>query len=83
MWCRDDKESLGGVNIQQFLEDLNRLDPVISMPDDFVLAARVAVLLRGLGYALKYHYSTAKYWAPMAQKLLTEYGDDVPDKVLW
>lgn len=35
--ARDDKESLGGVNIQQYIEDLNRADPVLAMPDDFVL----------------------------------------------
>jgi hypothetical protein len=46
------------------------------MPDDYIMAGRVAVLLRGLGYALKYKISPAKVWAPMAQALLKEYGDD-------
>lgn len=37
-----------------FLEDLQKEDPVTYMPQQYVLAGRVAVLLRGLGYALKY-----------------------------
>ena len=99
IWDRDDKESLGGKNIQvsawwhemtpcanrglgcvctrhltrayiqhhhhittqkqEYLEELQQTDPVTSIPQDYVMAWRVAVLLRALGYALKYrcvHY---------------------------
>jgi hypothetical protein len=34
---RDDKATLGGVNVQQYLENLNKEDPVLSMPDDFIM----------------------------------------------
>lgn len=166
IWDRDDKESLGGKNIQvsrawmicrhvwaralsinstnytyqhntsqyphtptnhrttaskqEYLEDLQKEDPVTFMPQDYVMAGRVAVLLRGLGYALKYRcvlrwivfvfvyvfvrvesallcvvpylacvsnnayvcrYSTAEAWAPLARKLLSDYGDDIPDSI--
>lgn len=40
---RDDKATLGNVNVQQYIEDLNKLDPVISMPDDFVMVSKSCV----------------------------------------
>jgi hypothetical protein len=46
------------------------------MPQEYVMAGRVCVLLRGLGYALKYKISAADAWAPLARKLLREYGEE-------
>jgi len=73
---KDDVETLGGVNIQRYIEELNEVDPVTDMGDDYVMAGRVAVLLRGLGYALQYRYSPAKMWEPMARQVLKEYGGE-------
>lgn len=39
---------------QEYLELLQKEDPVQFMPQEYVMAGRVAILLRGLGYALKY-----------------------------
>lgn len=89
VWClcggspqkRDDVETLGGINIQYYIEELNRQDPITAMGDDYVMAGRVAVLLRGLGYALKYKYSPAKMWSGMARQLLRDYGEDITTQV--
>ncbi|GAB5033045.1 Hypothetical protein NocV09_01200010, partial [Nannochloropsis oceanica] len=59
---------------------LQKEDPVEFMPQDFVMAGRVALLLRGLALALKYHVSAADAWAPLAQRLLDEYGDEEDDE---
>ncbi|TFJ83480.1 hypothetical protein NSK_005218 [Nannochloropsis salina CCMP1776] len=76
IWDRDDKEHLEGKNIQEYLEELQEEDPVEHMPQDFVMAGRVALLLRGLALVLKYHVSAAAMWAPLAQELLDEYGEE-------
>lgn len=38
---------------------MQREDPVTCMPQDYVMAGRVSVLLRGLGYALKHRCAHA------------------------
>lgn len=48
-------------------------DPVISLSEHFVMAGRVATILRGLAYAVKHRPSVAKLWAPQARQLLAEY----------
>ncbi|CAM9173352.1 unnamed protein product [Pylaiella littoralis] len=66
----DHKDNLGGSNIQTYLEMLQERDPVLKLSDDYVMAGRVATILRGLGYAVKHKPSTAKLWAPQARQLL-------------
>ncbi|CAM9270428.1 unnamed protein product [Discosporangium mesarthrocarpum] len=66
----DHKDDLGGMNVQLYREELQKIDPIEIMPDEYVMAARVAALLRGLGYALKYKPSAAKMWEPQARALL-------------
>lgn len=45
----------------------------MSLTDDFVMAGRVATILRGLAYAVKHKPSVAKLWAPQARELLVKY----------
>ncbi|CAM9667809.1 unnamed protein product, partial [Phaeothamnion confervicola] len=72
----DHAETLGGTNIQLFLEELQRRDPVTSMPDEYIMAGRVAVLLRGLAFALKYNPRVATIWAPQAEALLRMHAEE-------
>ncbi|CAK4703525.1 unnamed protein product [Aphanomyces euteiches] len=67
---RDDKSITNGQNIQLFFESLEARDPVVAQGDDFVMASRVSILLRGLSNALRYPMSHAKMWAPIAKQVL-------------
>lgn len=42
------------------------------MPENFVLVARVAVFMRGLGTFLQHPISIAKAWRPLAIQVLKE-----------
>jgi hypothetical protein len=72
---RDDKIATRGMHVQEFVEDLGARDPVTSINDDFVLAGRASMMLRGLGHALNQHRSTAGAWLPQAQRVLREAGE--------
>ena len=48
-YCIDDKETLCGVNGQTYREKLHRIDPILEAPVEYVMAGRVALLLRGTG----------------------------------
>ena len=48
------------------------MDPVVHQPDDYVMAFRVSLLLRGLSYALRYDMSHASMWANIAKKVIAD-----------
>ncbi|RHY79612.1 hypothetical protein DYB30_011834 [Aphanomyces astaci] len=73
---RDDKQVTDGLNIQLFIEALEARDPIVSQADDFVMASRVSLLLRGLSYALRYPMSHAQMWAPLAKQILATELED-------
>ena len=77
----DCETTLKGVNIQVFLEELQAMDPVVEMGQDNILASRVALLLRGLGYALNYRIRSCDAWFDQARHLLEEQGVEVPEPV--
>ncbi|CAF4291277.1 unnamed protein product, partial [Rotaria sordida] len=52
-----------------------KLDEIMEFPDGYLMAARVGLLLRGLGTWLQLPHSTAQKWAPIAKKLLDTYKD--------
>jgi len=66
----DHRDNLG-TNIQLYIEKLQKLDPVVAMPNEYLMAGRVAVLLRGLAYALKYPHMS-KQWEGLAKEVLKE-----------
>ncbi|CAF1209518.1 unnamed protein product [Adineta steineri] len=72
---RDDPETCEGKNAQLFFEELSRKDEVIKVPEGYLMAARVGILLRGLGTWLQLPHSTAQKWAPIAKQLLNTYKD--------
>lgn len=70
---RDDSEIIGkGINLQYYFENLQKKDPFLAMPEDFIMCARVAVFMRGLGTFLDYPISIAKAWRPLAVEVLKE-----------
>ncbi len=72
----EDNETLTqGKHIQLFMEQLHDSDPVEHLPQQYILASRVSILLRGLGHAVHQSRSVAKAWRPIAEKVLREEGD--------
>jgi aarF domain-containing kinase len=72
-WNRDDREMCEGKNIQLFFESLGERDPVISNRDEFIMPSRMAVMLRGLSFALKYPVKPAEIWLPFAEDILAKW----------
>jgi predicted unusual protein kinase regulating ubiquinone biosynthesis (AarF/ABC1/UbiB family) len=70
----DNPDITGGDHIQVFVEKLQAIDPIISIPDQFIMIGRTSIMLRGLGHALHQHRSIAKSWKLMAQKVLAQEG---------
>ena len=73
---RDDPEICEGRNPQLFFEDLVKSDQVLQVPEGYLMAARVGILLRGLGVWLQLPHSTAQKWAPIAKQLLNTCTDE-------
>lgn len=68
----DNKELTEGKHIQLFMEHLHDNDPVEHLPQQYIMASRVSILLRGLGHAVHQSRSVAKAWKPIAVKALEE-----------
>ena len=78
---RDDPLVTRGLNTHAYIEALADADATVSMCDDFFLVARASLMLRGLGHLLNQHRSVAALWAPIAERVLREAGED-PDAVM-
>lgn len=48
---------------------------MLELSDDYVMAGRVATILRGVAYAVRHKPSVAKLWAPQARELLEKYDN--------
>jgi aarF domain-containing kinase len=49
---------------------MEAVDPLVQLPADYVLMARVSVLLRGLASAFGLRFRTAPSWAGVAEEML-------------
>ena len=71
---RDTADVTGGLNIQLFFEELDARDPIVVMPEQYIMAGRLCMLMRGLGYMLNMPISIAKSWRPLAVQVLRDNG---------
>jgi hypothetical protein len=69
---QDSKKLTDGKHIQMFMEDLQNRDPIIQLPENFIMIGRASILLRGLAHALKQSRSVAKTWRPIADQVLKD-----------
>jgi len=67
---RDTPDVTEGLNLQEFLDEMEARDPVIKAPDEMVMIARVSVLLRGMGNAFNIRLRMAEAWRAHAERLL-------------
>jgi len=70
----DNEELLEGKHIQVYMEHLHDNDPVDHIPQQYIMASRASILLRGLGHAVHQSRSVAKAWRSIAEKVLKEEG---------
>lgn len=77
---RDSPEIMQGLNIQLFSEHCEKVDPIIELPDEFLMAQRVSVLLRGLGKAFGIQIAMSKQWETDAADLLQRHNIDYPPR---
>lgn len=78
---RDDDVVTEGRNIQTFMDWVEENDPIEELPQDFVMAARVSVMMRGMGNAFGLRMRTAPMWLPVAENLLKENGENPDDSI--
>lgn len=74
---RDDREITLGLDLQQFMEHQNEVDPMEVIDDTLVMPSRNTLLLRGLAIALGRPISVAKAWRAEAARFLAEHPDAV------
>lgn len=73
---RDDRVTTGGLNLQAFIEHLNSRASIKESADDYVLVARLSVLLRGIGTHIGYPVRTAVAWKQIALDFLKQHNED-------
>ena len=49
-----------------------RIDQIVEVPDEYIMAFRTSLLLRGFSYALHYRYSHSEAWASVAKQVIEE-----------
>ena len=69
---RDTPDVTLGLNLQEFLDEMEARDPVIRAPKDMVMIARVSMLLRGVANAFNVRLRVAEAWRSHAVALLAE-----------
>lgn len=72
--CRDSEDILQGMNVSEFIEYMEKRDPVKKVNDEFVMAGRVSVLLRGTANAFGMKLRVSDYWRDDAKKFLKSQG---------
>lgn len=67
---RDTPDVTGGLNLQEFIDEMEARDPVRVAPLEMVMIARVSVLLRGVANAFNVRLRVARAWAGYAEDLV-------------
>ncbi len=71
---RDTEDITEGKNIHHFMEWLEQVDPPVKINDEFVLVARVSVLMRGMANAFGLRLRVTDYWHKDATDFLESLG---------
>eukprot|EP01041_Mallomonas_annulata_P007576 gene7576-15535_t len=66
----------GEMNIATFIDWLESQDKMIRLPDEYLMASRVNILLRGMGNAFGLQLRMSQMWAPDAMEFLKNQGID-------
>ncbi|KAJ3203892.1 hypothetical protein HDU82_006230 [Entophlyctis luteolus] len=69
---QDGRHVTEGLNLQQYVDKLYKMDPWEKGLDAVVMPMRVSLLLRGVGLMLNHPVSVAAAWKPFAEQALRE-----------
>lgn len=72
--CRDSDDILQGMNVSEFMEWLEKSDPVKKINDEYVMVGRVSILMRGMANAFGMKLRVSDYWRKEAEKFLKAQG---------
>lgn len=72
--CRDSDDILQGMNVSEFMEWMEKTDPVEKINDEFVMVGRVSLLLRGMTNAFGMKVRISDYWKDAAAEFLRLQG---------
>ena len=71
---RDTPDVLGTHNLATFIDALEAEDPMIQLPEAYIMASRVSIMLRGMGNAFGLKLRVSKLWEDEARRLLISQG---------
>lgn len=69
---RDTDDVTNGLSIASFIDYLEAQDPMVQVPEDYIMACRVSIMLRGLGKAFGLRLRMAPLWAGEANAFLKD-----------
>jgi aarF domain-containing kinase len=73
---RDTYDVCKGMNIASFIDYLEAKDPMIQIPEQYVMVCRVSLLLRGLGKAFGLQLRMSELWKQSAEEYLKKWRQE-------
>jgi hypothetical protein len=71
---RDTDDVCNGMNMHLFLDWLQAQDPMVYLPDAYIMPGRLSILLRGMGKAFGIRMRMSELWAAEADAFLKSQG---------
>lgn len=71
---RDTPDVCKGMNIANFIDHLEALDPMVKVPEEYIMASRVSIMMRGMGKAFGLQLRMSKMWEQEARDFLRSQG---------
>lgn len=73
---RNTKDICGEMNIASFIDYCESIDPMVQLPENYIMLARSSLMLRGFGNAFGLELSVAELWREAAEKFLKRQNID-------
>ena len=73
---RNSPDVCGNLNVKSFIDWLEANDKMIHLPEAYLMAGRLSLLLRGVGNAFGLQLRMSKLWEQEADDFLAEYGHE-------
>ena len=73
---RNTPDVCGDMNIASFIDYLEARDSMVKLPEEYIFASRVSVLLRGMGKAFGLNLKMSEMWKEEAEAFLKSQGVD-------
>ena len=71
---RNSKDICGDRNISTFIDWIEEQDKMVRLPEEYLMASRVSIMLRGMGNAFGLQLRMSKMWEEDAREFLRNQG---------